>query len=277
MSTSSSPGPPRSTGANTAVVMVVAVVVVAMVVGIAAISFLVGDSSGTSGAIQRDAPSPTPTPTPPAAGHTVAPPTPGTSAGTTPANLPPLHCSPPPPLPSSPKQYAKAPSKSLAQNTTWRATITTNCGPIVIDLDGRAAPQTVSSFIFLSQQKFYDDVPCHRLTTQGLYVLQCGDPTGQGSGDPGYGYGIENAPKNGAYPAGTVAMARTSDPNSNGSQFFIVYGDSTLPTDGGGYSIFGKVVKGLDIVRAVAARGLANDGVAPAQPVSMLHVSVTKG
>jgi peptidyl-prolyl cis-trans isomerase B (cyclophilin B) len=195
-----------------------------------------------------------------------------------PTNLPPLHCLPAPPLPKNPQQWKQPPSPSLAQGATWQATLQTNCGKIVMDLYGKLAPQTVSSFIFLSQQKFYDDVPCHRLTTpdQGLSVLQCGDPTGTGSGGPGYGYGIENAPPNGQYPSGTVAMARTSDPNSNGSQFFIVYGDTTLPTQGGGYSIFGKVTQGLPIVQAIAAQGLASNGVAPKQPISMVSVSVKK-
>lgn len=157
-------------------------------------------------------------------------------------------------------------------------TLETNCGPIVMDLDGKAAPQTVASFLFLSEKHFFDNVPCHRLTTaaQQLFVLQCGDPTGTGSGGPGYGYGIENAPPTGAFPAGTVAMARTSDPNSNGSQFFIVYADTTLPTQGGGYSIFGKVVQGLQIVKQIAAKGLAANGTAPAQPVSILSVAVKR-
>ncbi len=274
-----SPRPARSSRANTAIVAIVAVVAIAVVAGIAAISVFVGDPSSTPGTIQRYAPSPTPTfSPPPPAGHTITSPpnSPPPATFTTPSNLPALHCTKPPALPAKPQQFAKPPSKSLAQNATWRATITTNCGPIVLVLNGKAAPQTVASFVFLSQQKFYDDVPCHRLTTAGLYVLQCGDPTGNGSGGPGYGYGIENAPADGSYPSGTVAMARTSDPNSNGSQFFIVYGDTTLPTDSGGYSIFGKVVKGLPIVQAVAAQGLASDGAAPQQPVSILHISVTK-
>ena len=83
---------------------------------------------------------------------------------------------------------------------------------------------------------------------EGIYVLQCGDPTGTGQGGPGYTFGIENAPKDGKYPTGVLAMARTQDPNSNGGQFFITYKETQLPTDGGGYTIFGKVTKGLDIV-----------------------------
>jgi peptidyl-prolyl cis-trans isomerase B (cyclophilin B) len=270
----SSPKPPRSSSANTGIVLIVTAVAVAVVVGIAAIGLLVRDSSVSAGAVQRDVPPPVITQSP--AGHTISTPPVDTPPATTPSNLPPLACTKPPAPPAKPQQFAKPPSASLAQAATWRATIKTNCGTIVMDLDGKAAPQTVASFIFLSQKKFYDDVPCHRLVTTGIFVLQCGDPTGSGGGGPGYGYAIENAPKDGAYPAGTVAMARTSDPNSNGSQFFIVYSDTTLPTDGGGYSIFGKVVKGLDIVEAVAARGLASDQTAPKQPVSMLSITVTK-
>ena len=83
----------------------------------------------------------------------------------------------------------------------------------------------MASFVALAKSGYWADSPCHRLTTSGIYVLQCGDPTGTGTG-PGYAFGVENAPKDGAYPAGTLAMARTSDPNSNGGQFFIVYKDT---------------------------------------------------
>src|SRR5438067_82816 len=82
----------------------------------------------------------------------------------------------------------------------------------------------------LTQQGFYTGLTCHRLTVKSLYVLQCGDPNGDGSGGPGYSFGpIENAPKDGVYPAGTIAMANTGQPNSQGSQFFLVYKDTTLP------------------------------------------------
>jgi peptidyl-prolyl cis-trans isomerase B (cyclophilin B) len=191
-----------------------------------------------------------------------------------------LNCSAVPPAPGQTQSYGKPPPKTLAAGATWTATLKTNCGDIVLALDGKAAPQTVSSFLFLAQKHYFDDTPCHRLTTSSIYVLQCGDPTGKGSGGPGYGYGIENAPPNGAYPSGTLAMARTSDPNSNGSQFFIVYKDTKLPTTGGGYSIFGKVTQGLDIVQKLATGGTVNetqpgDG-NPAQPISILSVTVKK-
>ena len=99
-----------------------------------------------------------------------------------------------------------------------------------MELDGAKAPQTVASFLGLARSGYWNDSPCHRLVTSGIYVLQCGDPTGTGSGGPGYGFGVENAPKDGQYPAGTLAMARTSDPNSNGGQFFIVYKQTSCRT-----------------------------------------------
>jgi len=213
-----------------------------------------------------------------AAGSTSTPTT--ADQSTSPVNTG-LDCSAAPDTPGQTQKYDNPPPKTLADDATWTATIKTNCGDIVLSLNGKAAPQTVSSFVFLAQKHFFDDTPCHRLTTAGLFVLQCGDPTGTGSGGPGYGFGIENAPQNGAFPRGTVAMARASDPNSNGSQFFIVYQNTTLPTQGGGYSIFGKVTKGLDIVDAIAKGGTDNangsgDG-HPNQPVSILSVSVKKG
>lgn len=175
-----------------------------------------------------------------------------------------------------PKTYKTPPPKTLARGAVWQATLKTSAGDITLELDGKVAPQTVSSFVFLSQQKFYDGSRCHRLTTSGIFVLQCGDPTGTGSGGPGYTYGIENAPADGRYPAGTVAMARSSDPSSNGSQFFLVYQDSTLPTQGGGYSIFGKVTSGLDVLKRVAAAGTSDGGSdgAPKSPVTITNVSV---
>lgn len=187
-----------------------------------------------------------------------------------------LHCAKPPKAPGSAKQE-KLPSKGGAEGRTFTAVLHTNCGNITLELDGAKAPQTVASFLQLAKG-YWNNSPCHRLTTQGIYVLQCGDPTGTGSGGPGYGFGIENAPQDGDYPAGTLAMARTTDPNSNGGQFFIVYDDTQLPTDGGGYSIFGKVVGGMKIVNAVAKAGTnsPNGDGAPTQPISILKVTVTE-
>lgn len=189
-----------------------------------------------------------------------------------------VECNPPPALPGSPQTFDTVPAKASAQGAQWEATVTTNCGDIVVALDGAKAPQTVASFLFLARQDYYQDSPCHRLVRLGIFVLQCGDPTGTGSGGPGYGYGIENAPKDGSYPRGTLAMARTDDPNSNGSQFFIVFKDTVLPVEGGGYSIFGKVVSGMGIVDAIVSSGVGGSlgPEAPKQPISILGVTVKK-
>lgn len=189
-----------------------------------------------------------------------------------------LSCEEPPALPSAPAGYAAEdlPEPVSGDPATLDATLTTSCGDIELELYAQDAPQTVASFAFLAEEGYWEDSPCHRLTTGGIFVLQCGDPTGSGSGSPGYGYGIENAPETGMYPAGTLAMARTADPESNGGQFFVVYEETMLPTDGGGYSIFGQVTDGLDIVQAIAEEGTEGGGSdgAPAQPISILSVDV---
>jgi peptidyl-prolyl cis-trans isomerase B (cyclophilin B) len=171
------------------------------------------------------------------------------------------------------------PDKQTAAGKIFTATVTTNCGDITMELDGTKAPETVASFLNLAKSGYWADSPCHRLTTQGIFVLQCGDPTGTGAGNPGYGYGVENAPANFTYPAGTLAMARTSDPESNGGQFFLVYKQTVLK-DPTGYSIFGKITSGMDILEKVAAAGAtppdANQNTAPVQPISILKVDVVE-
>jgi len=174
------------------------------------------------------------------------------------------------------------PDAATAKGKTYVATLTTNCGDIELTLDGTKAPQAVAAFVELSKQNYYLNSPCHRLVTDAaLKVLQCGDPTGTGSGNPGFGFAVENAPKDGKYPRGTVAMARTNDPKKgNGGQFFLVYDDSTLP-DPNGYTVFGTVTSGLDIVDKIAAAGVAPGGNSttdgfPAAPISILRVAVTE-
>lgn len=187
---------------------------------------------------------------------------------------------PPQPLGTSAK--LELPDKATAKGATWTATLTTNCGDIVVDLDGAKAPQAVASFIQLARADYWLNSPCHRLGVgDGFKLLQCGDPTGAGDGTPGYGFGVENAPKDGKYTRGQLAMARTQDPKTgNGGQFFIINGDTNLP-DPDGYSIFGTVTKGLDIVDKVAAAGIQPGGEsetigAPVAPISILRVAVTE-
>lgn len=174
----------------------------------------------------------------------------------------------------------KVPSSTLAKDRTWTGTMSLNKIPLGISLDGALAPQAVSSTIHLIQTGFYTGVPCHRLTTSGIFVLQCGDPTGKGTGGPGYSYGpIENAPKGDVYPAGTIAMARsTGNAYSMGSQFFIVYKDTTIPSDAaGGYTVLGKVTSGLGQltkkITDAGVKGGAADG-APAVATTITDVSV---
>ncbi len=159
---------------------------------------------------------------------------------------------------STAKGHAPAKVKQptvAAKNMAKTLTLTTNCGPIVISLLGSKAPITVTSIATLANAGYYNKSLCHRLTTEGIFVLQCGDPTASGSGSPtGWkGYVDENLPKVGAknYPAGTVAMAN-SGPKTNGSQFFLVYQDTQLGPD---YTIWGKITKGLDLVQKIGAVG----------------------
>jgi peptidyl-prolyl cis-trans isomerase B (cyclophilin B) len=142
------------------------------------------------------------------------------------------------PPPSSPE-----PAESL--------TITTNRGDIGVTLRTEEAPCTAGSFTWLAEQGYYDDTPCHRLVTSGIYVLQCGDPSGTGSGGPGYHFDDELSGDE-TYPAGTLAMANAGA-DTNGSQFFIVYDDSPLPAS---YTVFGEVDEpGLAVVAEVANGG----------------------
>jgi peptidyl-prolyl cis-trans isomerase B (cyclophilin B) len=170
--------------------------------------------------------------------------------------------------------------KKLAKTMT----IKTNCGLITIEMNPAAA-QTITNFSALARAKYFDGTFCHRLTTEGIFVLQCGDPSGQGNGSPGSwkGYKDENLPTKTilTYPAGTVAMAN-SGPNTNGSQFFLVYKDTVLPPS---YTIWGKIKTGLPLLLKVEKVGAykvddasgkgyyAGDGY-PVQPIEIKSVTV---
>lgn len=167
--------------------------------------------------------------------------------------------------------------------TTVDATVVTNLGPIVLHLDNAKAPCTVNSFESLVKQNYFDNTPCHRLTdARSLSVLQCGDPTGSGTGGPGYRFANEY-PTNQfrpfdpalkqaiTYPRGTLAMANAG-PDTNGSQFFIVYRDSKLPPT---YTAFGQVDKtGFGVIEDIAAIGIAggSDDGKPAKPVTIKSI-----
>ncbi len=182
-----------------------------------------------------------------------------------------LHCTAPPAKPAKPQSFSAEPALTIDTKATYVATITTNCGVIKATLYADKAPHTVNSFNFLAGKGYFTGVPCHRLTTSGIFVLQCGDPTGTGSGGPGYKFTDENL-TGATYGAGVLAMANAGA-NTNGSQFFINYKNSQL---GPNYTPFGKITQGLDIVAAIGAKGSANGDGAPNQAVSIISFTVTK-
>ncbi len=150
----------------------------------------------------------------------------------------------------------------------------TNCGDITIEAYGASAPIAVTTMLSLARNGFFNETLCHRLTTNETYLLHCGDPTATGMGQLSFEYDNENLPKSieNNYPAGTVGIWN-SEEISNGSQFFIVYEDSSLPPS---YTIWGKVTKGLDIVRAIAKDGVINgksDG-SPKRKIAIERVKV---
>jgi peptidyl-prolyl cis-trans isomerase B (cyclophilin B) len=172
--------------------------------------------------------------------------------------------------------HVTPPDTTATETGSVPVTIDTSVGTLKATLDATAAPCTVTSFVSLAGQGYFDKSPCHRLTTQGIFVLQCGDPSGTGGGGPGYTipdelHGAED------YSPGTLAMANTGQPNSGGSQFFIVYQDSTANLQKL-YTVFGHLDQAsLATVQKVAAKGSDNsngpgDG-APREPVTITKVT----
>jgi len=149
-------------------------------------------------------------------------------------------------LPASP-----APTEGIVE-----LAVATDQGDMTFTLDRSLAPCAVQSFEFLAAQKFYDGSPCHRMVNQETFgVLQCGDPSGTGSGGPGYAFSQEAPAGESPYTEGVIAMANSGAPDTTSSQFFIMFADTDLPPQ---YSVVGTVTAGLDVVQKVAAAG--NDG-----------------
>jgi peptidyl-prolyl cis-trans isomerase B (cyclophilin B) len=170
------------------------------------------------------------------------------------------------------------PTATPDYKATYRATVKTNRGSIVIDLLNSKATCTVNSFISLAEQGFFNHTTCPRLSNSGgLYMVQCGDPTGLLTGGPGYVFASENL-TGATYPAGTLAMANTGAPDSNGSQFFLVYQNSGLLPN---YTPFGKIVSGLNILQNVGKRGFgpplnSAGGGKPKESVDIESVTIKK-
>ncbi|MFC9929242.1 peptidylprolyl isomerase [Streptomyces sp. NPDC127190] len=176
--------------------------------------------------------------------------------------------------------WKKEPAMTIDTSANYTLKLATTCGDIGVALKTAAAPHTVNSFDFLAGKGYFDHTKCHRLTTQGIYVLQCGDPQGTGMGGPGYTLPDENLKDKSlakhTYPAGTVAMANTGQKHTGGSQFFLVYKDSPLPPS---YTPFGTVdAAGMKVLQKIAAAGDSTgqgDG-APNATVVINKATVTK-
>ncbi len=170
------------------------------------------------------------------------------------------------------KQYAQAPALTIDPAKRYTATLTTSHGPIEVELYPQDAPQTVNNFVCLAEDGYYDNTPFHRILKG--FVIQGGDPTGTGSGGPGYQFDDEPVSKD--YEKGMLAMANAGS-NTNGSQFFIVLDDlrGKLPKN---YTIFGKVTDGQAAVDAIAVvptrRGGSGENSTPMEPVTLESVVV---
>ena len=165
------------------------------------------------------------------------------------------------------------PNAGITESNKATISFTTNQGEIVIETTPSLAPLTVNAIAALAQKNYFDNTICHRLTTEGIFVLQCGDPTGTGTGGPGFNIPDENLPEavENNYPAGTVAMANAG-PGTSGSQFFLVYQDTTLGPD---YTIWGSITSGLDILQTIASAGVV-DGGTDGAPVTGVTIESTK-
>ena len=172
-----------------------------------------------------------------------------------------------------PKQVTlKAPQQTLAKGEKATAVVQTSCGTFDIALDTQRAPKTANSFAYLSEEGFYDDLTFHRIAPG--FVIQGGDPEGNGQGGPGYSI-VEKPPANLSYTKGTVAMAKTAaePPGTSGSQFYVVTAtDAGLPPE---YALVGKVSKGLDVVERIGKLGTPAEK--PKQTILIEKITIEKG
>jgi len=173
-------------------------------------------------------------------------------------------------------QWDAAPQQVIDPAKAYTATIETTAGTIVADLDPQQAPVTVNNFVCLARAGYYDNTPFHRIIRD--FMIQGGDPTGTGGGGPGYRFADELPEGETPYRRGTLAMANAGA-NTNGSQFFIVHQDQpeAFPNN---YSIFGQVTQGLEVVDALAAMPVADDGrgeeSAPTGEVQIVQVTIAE-
>lgn len=168
-------------------------------------------------------------------------------------------------------KYSAAPEMQIDSNKKYTATIDTTKGTMKAELYAKEAPKTVNNFVFLARENFYQNVKFHRIIKD--FMVQTGDPTGTGTGGPGYQFEDEQIPANLNYQRGTLAMANAG-PNTNGSQFFIVHADYPLPKQ---YTIFGKLIEGEDVLDAIANTPTTGaEGSTPTEDVRINNVTITE-
>jgi peptidylprolyl isomerase len=173
-----------------------------------------------------------------------------------------------------PRQYTEQPKMRIDQTKTYQATLETNKGAIRVEFFPEDAPNTVNNFVCLAEDGYYDQTPFHRIVKG--FVIQGGDPTGTGAGGPGYQFADESISRD--YERGTLAMANAG-PNTNGSQFFVVLEDlrGKLPKN---YTIFGRVVEGMDVVDAIAntptATSRSGENSSPTEPITLEKVTISE-
>ena len=167
-------------------------------------------------------------------------------------------------------QWSSPPAMTIDPDKRYFATMYTNEGEITFELFAKETPQTVNNFVFLTQQGFYNEVPSHRILKG--FMIQSGDPTGTGTGGPGYRFNDEPISRD--YLRGTLAMANAG-PNTNGSQFFIMHQDYALPKN---YVIFGLATEGLAVIDRIADTPVGNNGQGeiskPATPVTIHRIEI---
>jgi cyclophilin family peptidyl-prolyl cis-trans isomerase len=256
--------------------------VIAIVVAIVGLGLILGGGNTTTGVSGTPSASPTTSPSPSAASGTKT----GTVTPTAATENGAVACgAQAPPQAGKPKpQFAGPPPVKIDAKATYRATMVTSCGTIVIELDAKHAPRTVNSFVFLADKGYFDGQYFHRLDTS-IDVVQGGDPTGTGQGGPGYTIPDELKGDE-TYTPGTLAMANAG-PDTGGSQFFIITGPAganlnSVPN----YTIFGHIVKGLDVAKRIqrlpildpeAAANGDLSGQRPKEAVYLERVTISKG
>jgi cyclophilin family peptidyl-prolyl cis-trans isomerase len=199
-----------------------------------------------------------------------------TPAATTPAapaadDTSDAECPPPDGTDSPTREFDAPPPMCLDDGATLDAVVTTNVGEFTIALDPESAPVAANNFVFLARNRYFDDTVCHRIIPN--FVVQCGDPTATGTGGPGYTI-VDEPPAPGQYEIGSIAMAKTPNPDSAGSQFFIITGSdgAALPPE---YALFGQVVEGFEsTVESMAAAGSSTGE--PTEPIEIQSVRIVE-